>query len=85
MPAAAHPAIYRDALGEERTCIENDGQTLRMVVRGVEFVSTPFGSFDTLTAKMPEEALQAGFLLDRYHDLIAGTLIFEVPVTVVLA
>ncbi len=75
-----YPTIYRDALGEEQTVIENDGQTLRMVVRGVEFEG---GGFDGLTAKTPEEALHAGFTLDSYHDLIAATLIFEVPMLVV--
>ena len=45
---ATYPAIYSDANSEENTGIENDGQTLRMVVRGVEFVSKPFGSFDDL-------------------------------------
>lgn len=80
---ATYPAVYRDQFGEEKTVIENDGQTLRMVVRGVEFISTPFGSFDGFTPAALEEASQAGFILDPYHDLIATTLIFEVPMSII--
>ncbi len=76
--SATYPATYCDALGEEQIVIENDGQTLRMVVRGVEFVSTPFGSFDDFTPTAQEEASLAGFTLDSYRDLIAATLIFDV-------
>ena len=80
---ATYSAVYRDQHGEEQTIIENDGQTLRMVIRGMEFISTPFGSFDCLTAETPGEALQAGVTLDSYHDLIGATLIFDVPMSVV--
>lgn len=81
---AVYPAVYRDALGEEQTVIENDGQTLRMVVRDVEFISPPFGSFDGLMPQDREQALQAGFTLDRYNQLLAGTVVFDAPVTVVV-
>ena len=80
---AVYPTIYRDAHGEESTVIENDGQTLRMVVRGIEFISNPFGSFDMLTAQNVEAAGQAGFTLDSYADLLAGTLMFDMPLTVI--
>lgn len=83
MRSASYPAAYRDARGEEQIVIENDGQTLRMVVRGVEFISTPFGSFDGFTPMAQEEVLQAGFALNRHHNLIAATLIFEVPMSIV--
>jgi hypothetical protein len=36
---AQYPAVYRDSHGEEVTVVRNDGETLRMTVRGVEFVS----------------------------------------------
>jgi hypothetical protein len=43
---ARYPALYRDALGEEKTVIENDGKKLRMIVRGVEFTGTMFDDFE---------------------------------------
>ena len=81
---ATYPTIYRDGHGEEHTVIENDGQTLRMVVRGVEFISAPFGSFDSLTPTAQEETSLAGFTLDSYRALVAATLIFEVPMPFVV-
>lgn len=44
-------ALYRDAHGEEATVIENDGKTLRMVVRGVEFTGTMFDDFEPSIAQ----------------------------------
>jgi len=79
-----YPAIYRDAHGEEHTVIENDGQTLRMIVRGIEFVSKAFGSFEFLTAQNRDEAISAGFALDRYDDLLAATIIYEMPLMVIV-
>ena len=43
---ASYPTVYRDKFGEEVTTIYNDGQELRMIVRGVEFVSNSFHSFN---------------------------------------
>ncbi len=81
---AIYPAIYRDAHGEEATEIENDGQTLRMVVRGVEFISKPFGSFDDLRPSIEDEAKLSSFTFDRYRELIEATLKFVVPLPVVV-
>lgn len=57
---AIYPAVYRDVHGEEHTVIENDGQTLRMVVRGVELATDDPDSFSpmgtppvTLLARLP--------------------------------
>lgn len=80
---AAYPATYRDALGEEQTVIENDGQTLRIIVRDVEFISTPFGSFDGFTPKTQEVGALAGFTLDAHRDFVGATLIFDVPMPLV--
>ncbi|MCA9227475.1 MAG: hypothetical protein KDA47_17770 [Planctomycetales bacterium] len=41
-----YPAKYTDAHGTEGTCITNDGETLRMTVRGVEFAATDFDSLE---------------------------------------
>ncbi len=80
---ATYPAVYRDAHGEEQTDIENDGQTLRMVVRGVDFISTPFGSFDDLKPLTKGEAALSSFIFDQFGSLIAATLHIEMPVLVV--
>ena len=42
---ASYPTEYQDRFGKETTIIENDGKTLQMIVRGVEFSG---GSFDSL-------------------------------------
>lgn len=43
---AIYPATYHDRQGEEATTIANDGKTLRMVVRGVEFTGESFDFFE---------------------------------------
>lgn len=42
-----YPAKYSDKNGEEVTTISNDGKTLWMSVRGVEFVGNDFDCFST--------------------------------------
>jgi len=81
---AIYPAVYRDAHGEEHTVVENDGQTLRMIVRGVEFISKPFGSFDDLRPTIEDEAELSSFTFDRYRELVAATLQFDMPLPVVI-
>src|SRR5689334_5705651 len=56
MMNAQYPAHYRDEQGNEETTIRNDGQTLRMRVRGVEFSGTMFDDFE------PEEGTEASAL-----------------------
>lgn len=41
-----YPAIYTDAHGTESIVITNDGKTLRMVVRGVEFSTNNFETWE---------------------------------------
>lgn len=50
-----YPAKYTDANGFEDTSITNDGQTLRMVTRGVEFVGTDFDSLEPLADATKEQ------------------------------
>src|SRR5688500_5088684 len=42
----SYPAKYRDKHGEVDTVIRNDGQTLSMVIRGVEFSGQAFDLFE---------------------------------------
>jgi hypothetical protein len=43
---AVYPARYEDRFGEERTTILNDGETLTMVVRGIQFQGKRFDRFE---------------------------------------
>lgn len=57
-----YPALYRDRHGEEHTSITNDGGTLRMRARGVEFSGV---SFDSLEAPPDiETALRGRFCVN---------------------
>lgn len=73
-----YPATYRDAHGLEQTSISNDGSTLRMIVRGVEWVGNDFDGLEPLTT--PDA--HAGFTLNQ-GDLCACELSFDIPIAVV--
>ena len=73
---AVYPTLYRDAYGEEETVIENDGQTLRMVVRGVEFEG---GDFDGFAPVSQEVGSQFAF---HYGNLCGYLLRCTIPVIV---
>jgi hypothetical protein len=60
---AHYPGLYWDTHGEEATVIENDGKTLRMVVRGAEFTGTEFDDFEPSVAR--DDPALASFTLDR--------------------
>lgn len=60
-----YPAIYIDTFGEEKTVIQNDGKTLRMSLRGIEFSGF---MFDDFTPDSADETKLASF---PFH---AGTL-----------
>ena len=49
------PTVYRDKFGVEKTEIRNDGRTLRLLLRGVEFNGSSFDDFE------PAEASAEGF------------------------
>lgn len=75
---ASYPARYRDAFGEEETLIRNNGEELRMTLRGVEFEG---GCLVWLPrdANLSQRSLFSipGSALDNF------TLEFDVPVSVV--
>ena len=81
---ALYPTIYRDAHGEEETVIENDGQTLRMVVRGAEFISPPFGSFDNFTPTSEDGVGLSQFKLNSFRELIAASPQIDIPLPIVV-
>lgn len=43
---ATYPAVYTDARGVESTSITNDGETLRLLLRGVSFVGPDFDALE---------------------------------------
>jgi len=70
---------YCDSHGEIPTTIENDGQTLRMSLCGVEFEGSDFDSLEVLRSSDPVELSRFSFAAGA---LCSCTLEFEMPVTV---
>ena len=79
--SAAYPTRYRDRHGEVVTQLHNDGQTLSMVVRGVEFRGRDFDGLEPTPSTDP--AALSPFTL-QHGDLCACTLDFEMPLPVVI-
>ena len=50
----SYPTKFTDIHGTEETMIANDGETLRIVLRGVEFVGTNFDSLEPTENATPE-------------------------------
>ena len=48
MPDSHWPFIYTDFRGCEKTVVRNDGQKLRVAIRGVEFEGSDFDGFEPL-------------------------------------
>lgn len=78
---ATYAAVYRDANGEEKTAIQNDGKTLRMAVRGVEFAGPSFDQFKPITST--GDVRQAPFTFER-GDLCAYVIECNIGVPVVV-
>jgi hypothetical protein len=81
----SYAARYEDRRGQEATTIWNDGEMLRVIVRGVEFAGYhPFSLKPTADPNSPQ---LVGFVLDprpRYADeLCAYVLEYDVPIPVV--
>jgi hypothetical protein len=75
------PAKYKDESGEYETVIRNDGKTLRMIVRGIEFLG---GSFDDFRVKedLSKEHLDS-FTLDKYGELSDCVIECTIPVLII--
>lgn len=72
-----YPATYTDAHSRETTVITNDGETLRMELRGVMFTAADFDGFEPDDAAPPESL--ATFTLNG-RELCACTLAFDMPI-----
>jgi Family of unknown function (DUF6304) len=57
-----YPARYKDRFGEEATTIQNDGETLTIVVRGVRFQGNDFDSFEPQGVSDPAQLPSFTFL-----------------------
>jgi len=75
-----YPALYRDDFGEERTVIKNDGDKLRMTLRGVEFIADDPDSFSPVGTPPAELLLRLPLY---FGDLCSYTLSFDISVHVV--
>jgi len=73
-----YPATYRDSHGEESTFLHNDGKTLQMKVRGVEFSGE---RFDDFTAEDTELALLTDFNFNL-GDLCDYSLKWTMPIPI---
>jgi hypothetical protein len=77
---AVYPVKYKDRFGEERTSILNDGKTLSMTVRGVEFQGT---DWDSLEPSGQVSSVQHLFVLQQ-GNLCSCKIEVEMPIPVVV-
>jgi len=80
-PPWSFPAHYCDARGQEATTIFDDGRTLRMVVRGVDFSGPDFERFEPPPGM--EDAIGASFSLCD-NSLADCVLEWEMPIGMVI-
>lgn len=76
----SYSARYKDRSGEERTTIRNDGRTLSMVVRGVQFRGTDFDGFEPQDVPDPAQLATFTFL---HGSLCFCVIEADIPVPVV--
>jgi hypothetical protein len=76
-----YPGLYRDSVAEEAIALHNDGKTLRLRVRGIDFAGSDFDTLEPVRA--PREATGAGFTLDPSGTLCAFELSFSMPMPLV--
>lgn len=62
METVAYPARYKDRFGKQQTTILNDGKTLTMVLRGVQFQGDDFDSFTTKDTPFSQHLASFTFL-----------------------
>jgi hypothetical protein len=77
---ATYPTKYRDKHGEEVTSIRNDGKTLSMVVRGVEFQGSDLDSFEPVGSQASSEWSSFTFQLECLCSCVIEA---EIPMPVV--
>lgn len=76
-----YKAIYSDSYGEEETSIHNDGKTLRMILREVEFSSQFFEDWEP-AAETPFDLLAKFSLHPKFNELVDFRLKCSLPLAV---
>ena len=76
-----YPTIFTDANGIEETTIVNDGEVLRMVLRGVAFEDTMFDSFEPVEGT--DSRLLREFTLNR-NELCSCRFKFVISIPVIV-
>jgi hypothetical protein len=71
--------IYKDKHGEEQTNINNNGETLSLVLRGVTFQGSDFDGLEPVGSYEPEQLSSFTFAMG---DLCDCTLDVEIPITI---
>ncbi|QDU78801.1 hypothetical protein Pla110_05050 [Polystyrenella longa] len=74
-----YPATYTDERGVENTVIENDGETLRVTIRGVTFMGPDFDRLAPSEESTPE---QLGYFSLGPDSLCACRIIFMMPISI---
>ena len=77
----SYPTKYSDECGTENTIIHNDGLTLSLILRGVEFSGN---DFDSLTPSQQTTKSQLTFFTLSQGALCACTIQCQIPIPVML-
>jgi Family of unknown function (DUF6304) len=82
MNESRYPGLYQDAQGVEAVTVRNDGQTLRVALRGVEFRGR---DFDALEPEPGVEVAEKAGLRLSHGALCACQLDFTMPLEIATA
>lgn len=80
METQKYHAQYIDDFGTEETIILNDGRTLQMRLRGVDFRGSMIDDWKSIKGR---EHCRSLFTFDEWNQLFAFSLHFQMPVTFV--
>lgn len=70
---------YSDKFGEEETFIQNDGETLRMTIRGIEFYGKMLDDWEPITAMSSSQKATFSLHMNQLHSYVLDFII-TVPV-----
>ena len=76
-----YPARYSDTNGAEKTVIRNDGKTLRMRLRGVDFSGAMFDDFEPEAGT--DAAALTSFHISQFNALCGCFIEYDMPMPVV--
>jgi hypothetical protein len=79
MSLARYYGTYSDSRGSDVIDFLNDGETLRVTIRGVEFAGNDFDGL----SPVGRDAVLEGFTLSHFAELCACSFAFEIPIPVI--